>query len=65
MQWQVMQWSATHAANSVCTLPRLRGRGGEGAPCTVYLCVCPLPNPPPQAGEGTHRIGEGVQKQDW
>jgi hypothetical protein len=44
------------AADSVCSLPRLRGRGGEGAPCTLYLCACPLPNPPPQAGEGTHRV---------
>jgi hypothetical protein len=51
-----MQWSTARAANSVCSLPRLRGRGGEGAPGTVYLCACPLPIPPPQAGEGAHRV---------
>src|SRR6266511_1770925 len=41
-----MPRSATQSANSVCSLPRLRVRGGEGAPCTVYLCACPLPIPP-------------------
>jgi hypothetical protein len=51
-----MQRITTRAADSVCSLPRLRGRGGEGAPCTVYLCACPLPIPPPQAGEGTDRV---------
>ncbi len=33
------------------SLPRLRGRVGEGD--HVSLDACPLPVPPPQAGEGT------------
>src|SRR5207253_9449072 len=42
----------TRAADSVGSLPRLRGRGGEGVACT-RLVACPLPVPPPQAAEGT------------
>src|SRR5713226_7278013 len=34
-------------------------RGGEGRTCTS-LRVCPHPNPPPQAGEGTHRVCRAV-----
>src|SRR5262249_61412518 len=41
------------ARNSVCSLPRWRGGGGEGVDWKVYHIVCPLPIPPPQAGEGT------------
>jgi hypothetical protein len=48
------------AADAVRSLPRLRGRVGVGAcmhECLSMLCtslyVCPLPVPPPQAGEGT------------
>src|SRR5262249_30861622 len=44
------------AAHSVCSLPRLRGRAREGA-CTKIRAVRPLPNPPPQAGEGGDRVG--------
>jgi hypothetical protein len=50
------------AANSVRSLPRLRGRVGVGA-CVHQSSLmfatrsslhgCPLPVPPPQAGEGT------------
>ena len=48
------------AARSVCSLPRLRGRVGEGASLPDFgeevlrtnLCPCPLPVPPPQAAEG-------------
>jgi hypothetical protein len=42
-------------------LPRLRGRGGEGVSgmilfaCRLGSAACPLPIPPPQAGEGTDR----------
>jgi hypothetical protein len=36
------------------SLPRLRGRVGEGDwPLAQCLPTGPLPNPPPQAGEGT------------
>ncbi len=42
-------WLALHGS-----LPRLRGRDREGAH-TKIGAVHPLPNPPPQAGEGTHR----------
>src|SRR5262249_25947076 len=27
-----------------------RGRGGEGVACAIYLCACPLPNPPAEVG---------------
>jgi hypothetical protein len=41
-------------ASSVRSLSRLRGRVGEGVGfCTRSLVACPLPVPPPQAGEGT------------
>jgi hypothetical protein len=46
------QQDAMRAANSVCSLPRLRGRVGEGANSTS-LSTYPLPIPPPQSGEGT------------
>ncbi len=39
-------------------LPRLRGRSARSAGKGLQresLRVCPLPNPPPQAGEGVHR----------
>src|SRR5262245_35622166 len=53
---------AQRATNSVCSLPRLRGRGGEGR-TSADLSACPLPNPPPFTGEGTHRArgGEHVE----
>jgi hypothetical protein len=42
------------AASSVRPLSRLRGRGGEGRGQIGHTeSVCPLPVPPPQAGEGT------------
>src|SRR5689334_13833202 len=46
-------------ALSVCSLPRLRGRVGEG----VSAC-CPLPVPPPQAGEGTMWLGSDRSDKD-
>ena len=36
-------------------LPRLRGRDREGALSAFDQRSCPLPNPPPQAGEGARR----------
>src|SRR6516225_7862542 len=41
------------ATSSVCSLPRKRGRGGEGVAGSLYHVACPLPVPPPHAGEGT------------
>src|SRR5262245_12006549 len=67
MQMQTFVWSeSARATNSVCSLPRLRGRGGEGVSgyrrvqmnlfaCPLDLVACPLPIPPPRAGEGAHR----------
>src|SRR5262245_16432333 len=43
------------AAYAVCSLPRLRGRVGEGVARTHEPCRVPHPSPPPHAGEGTHR----------
>jgi hypothetical protein len=44
------------AAGSALSLPRKRERGEEGALATgteiVEAAAGPLPNPPPQAGEG-------------
>src|SRR5262249_42916960 len=40
---------------------RLRGRVGEGAAST-NLVVCPLPVPPPQAGEGTQEPHESRRR---
>src|SRR5438034_683663 len=41
-------WGDDHAAHSVCSLPRLRGRGGEGAhKLRSSFVACPLPIPPP------------------
>src|SRR5947207_8204145 len=45
----VATWNK-QAADSACSLPRLRGREGEEE---FVLRPCPLPVPPPQAGEGT------------
>src|SRR5262249_56220309 len=36
-------------------LPRLRGRDREGARNMIDHSIDPLPNPPPQAGEGADR----------
>ena len=38
--------------SAVGSLPRLQGRGGEGASQIAVLVALPHPNPPPQAGEG-------------
>src|SRR5207253_7960187 len=40
---------SARAANSVCSLPRLRGRGGEGVART-NIDACPLPVPPAEVG---------------
>ena len=45
---------ASHS-RSALLLPRLRGRGGEGVNLLESIRA-PSPNPPPQAGEGTHRV---------
>src|SRR5262249_59603209 len=50
--WYCRELRGERAAISVRSLSRLRGRGGEGDACT-NLDACPLPVPPPQAGEGT------------
>jgi hypothetical protein len=51
------------------SLPRLRERAGRGrrAASTVFVEVsdpfevsCPLPNPPPQAGEGAFYFAPGT-----
>src|ERR1700730_6028887 len=55
---------SAQAANSVCSLPRLRGKGGEGVDGT-NLRVHPHPNPPPQAGEGTHRVCRAICASTW
>src|SRR5262249_59105289 len=44
-----VKWNHRNA-NSVCTLSRLRGRGGEGARISLYLFACPLPIPPAEVG---------------
>jgi len=41
------------APHSVCSLPRLRGRVGEGVARTLYLFCMPLPCPSPVNGGGT------------
>ena len=40
---------------ATASLPRLRGRDREGANVNVFA-RSPLPNPPPQAGKGAHRV---------
>src|SRR5262249_46654240 len=40
------------AAGTACSLPRLRGRGGEWVGSEAPCHTCPLPIPPPPAGEG-------------
>ena len=48
--------ASIHAAGCGTPLPRLRGRVGEGALVTSSCRgTAPLPNPPPQAGEGKAR----------
>src|SRR5215813_8913307 len=44
---------SVQVTSSVCSLSRLRGRVGEGVNRMIYHVACPLPVPPPQAGEGT------------
>src|SRR6476469_3824185 len=46
-------WWIDAAAGSVHSLPRSRGRVGEGATAHSGARTCPHPVPPPQAGEGT------------
>src|SRR6266852_2084032 len=42
--------------------PTSAGGVGRGRTCTS-LRVCPRPNPPPQAGEGTHRVCRAAVRQ--
>ena len=60
--WHACGCCGVRAANAVRSLPRLRGRVGVGAclhessfmlAIRSSLSACPLPVPPPQAGEGT------------
>src|SRR5260370_34284512 len=47
---------ADSAADSVCSLPRLRGRGGEGVRThDLSFFLAPPPTPPPHRGGGPPR----------
>src|SRR5262249_12619249 len=46
-----LKQKSSRAANAVCSLPRLRGRGGEGCPERPYH-VAPPPCPSPASGGG-------------
>ena len=49
------------ATGSVCSLPRLRGRGREGA-ITRGASHGPLSTSPPQAGERAHRVCSSLSR---
>src|SRR5262249_36800033 len=51
MRGVFVSWSDTRPARSVCSLPRLRGGGGEGAGSLESSRMRP-PRPPPASGGG-------------
>src|SRR5258707_15420163 len=59
----VCRWGSARAANSVCSLPRSRGRVGERASKRESSRVGPPPPPPPPRGGGeapARQRGEGA-----